>query len=187
MRFSSSRGRAVPDVTGDPNRFAQNCSPPSPRGTTGWPRSFPWDRTADGGGPWSTTSCLPAARGSRRGVRNGGRRSRARDAEWADVVGVDLTIGMLRQGGKNVRGRKARAGATGRRPGRTAAVSRHVRRADLHLPVALCGRSQATLCELARVVKPGGAVASLEFFVPPNAFWRFWCSTRGSSFRQGVG
>jgi demethylmenaquinone methyltransferase/2-methoxy-6-polyprenyl-1,4-benzoquinol methylase len=33
---------------------------------------------------------------------------------------------------------------------------------------------QATLCELARVVKPGGAVASLEFLAPPNRFWRFW-------------
>jgi demethylmenaquinone methyltransferase/2-methoxy-6-polyprenyl-1,4-benzoquinol methylase len=30
----------------------------------------------------------------------------------------------------------------------------------------------ATLRELARVVKPGGAVASLEFAVPTNPFWR---------------
>jgi demethylmenaquinone methyltransferase/2-methoxy-6-polyprenyl-1,4-benzoquinol methylase len=33
---------------------------------------------------------------------------------------------------------------------------------------------QATLCELARVVKPGGAVASLEFLAPPSRFWQFW-------------
>ena len=33
---------------------------------------------------------------------------------------------------------------------------------------------QATLEELARVVRPGGVVASLEFMVPPNAFWRAW-------------
>ena len=32
----------------------------------------------------------------------------------------------------------------------------------------------ATLRELARVVKPGGNIASLEFFVPPNRFWRGW-------------
>jgi len=32
----------------------------------------------------------------------------------------------------------------------------------------------ATLAELARVVKPGGAIASLEFHVPPNRFWRMW-------------
>jgi demethylmenaquinone methyltransferase/2-methoxy-6-polyprenyl-1,4-benzoquinol methylase len=33
---------------------------------------------------------------------------------------------------------------------------------------------QATLTELARVVKPGASVASLEFMVPPSRFWRGW-------------
>jgi demethylmenaquinone methyltransferase/2-methoxy-6-polyprenyl-1,4-benzoquinol methylase len=32
----------------------------------------------------------------------------------------------------------------------------------------------ATMAELARVVKPGGVLANLEFFVPPNRFWRMW-------------
>ena len=32
----------------------------------------------------------------------------------------------------------------------------------------------ATLRELARVLKPGAAIASLEFSVPPSRFWRFW-------------
>ena len=32
----------------------------------------------------------------------------------------------------------------------------------------------ATLRELARVLKPGASIASLEFSVPPNPFWRFW-------------
>ncbi len=31
---------------------------------------------------------------------------------------------------------------------------------------------QATMAELARVVKPGGRIASLEFAVPPRALWR---------------
>ncbi len=37
-----------------------------------------------------------------------------------------------------------------------------------------------TLVELARVVKPGGRMASLEFYVPPNRFLRgcWWCYTR---------
>jgi len=37
-----------------------------------------------------------------------------------------------------------------------------------------------TLRELARVVKPGGVVTSLEFGVPPNPFWRscWWLYTR---------
>ena len=33
---------------------------------------------------------------------------------------------------------------------------------------------EATLAELARVVRPGGVMASHEFFVPPNRFWRAW-------------
>lgn len=38
----------------------------------------------------------------------------------------------------------------------------------------------ATLRELARVVKPGGVMASLDFYLPPNAFWRllWWLFTR---------
>ncbi len=32
----------------------------------------------------------------------------------------------------------------------------------------------ATVEELARVVRTGGVIASLEFFVPPKVFWRFW-------------
>ena len=37
-----------------------------------------------------------------------------------------------------------------------------------------------TLRELFRVVKPGGTVASLEFFVPPHRSWRalWWLYTR---------
>ena len=98
------------------------------------------------------------------------------DRTGAKVVGVDLTEPMLRQG-------KARVEQRGM--GQT-----------IHLVV---GRGQQlpfpddtfdaltftyllryvddpfeTLRELARVVKPGGAVASLEFLAPPNPFWRFW-------------
>ena len=38
----------------------------------------------------------------------------------------------------------------------------------------------ATIGELARVLRPGGALASLEFAVPPNRFWRasWWLYTR---------
>ncbi len=32
----------------------------------------------------------------------------------------------------------------------------------------------ATIAELARVVRPGGVMASLEFAVPPRKFWRRW-------------
>ena len=38
----------------------------------------------------------------------------------------------------------------------------------------------ATMAELARVVRPGGVMASLDFFVPPNRAWRaaWWFYTR---------
>jgi demethylmenaquinone methyltransferase/2-methoxy-6-polyprenyl-1,4-benzoquinol methylase len=94
----------------------------------------------------------------------------------SDVVGVDLTMNMLARGKENV----AEAGMSER-------ISLVVGRAE-QLPFAdgtfdaltftyllrYVEDPQATLGELARVVKPGGAVASLEFFLPPSLFWRFW-------------
>src|ERR1019366_3405770 len=94
----------------------------------------------------------------------------------ADVVGVDLTMGMLGQGRRNV----AEAGLAGR-------IQLVAGRAEqLPFPddafdaltftylLRYVDDPQATLRELARVVKPGGAVASLEFFLPPSRFWRAW-------------
>jgi len=94
----------------------------------------------------------------------------------ARVVGVDLTEGMLRQGRDNV----AAAGMSPR-------ISLVTGRAEqLPFPDAsfdaltftyllrYVDDPQATLTELARVVKPGGTMASLEFCVPPDAFWRSW-------------
>ena len=39
---------------------------------------------------------------------------------------------------------------------------------------------KSTVAELARVVRPGGVLASLEFYVPPSPLWRglWWCYTR---------
>jgi demethylmenaquinone methyltransferase / 2-methoxy-6-polyprenyl-1,4-benzoquinol methylase len=94
----------------------------------------------------------------------------------ADIVGVDLTRSMLARGQENV----ARAGLNGR-------IQLVAGRAE-QLPFpdgAFDGLTftyllryvddpQATLSELARVLKPGAAVASLEFLLPPRRFWRFW-------------
>jgi demethylmenaquinone methyltransferase/2-methoxy-6-polyprenyl-1,4-benzoquinol methylase len=94
----------------------------------------------------------------------------------ARVIGLDLTEQMLRQGARNV----AAAGASDQ----VSLVSGRAER--LPLPDAsvdaltftyllrYVSDPQATLTELARVVRPGGTVASLEFLVPPSAFWRFW-------------
>ena len=91
----------------------------------------------------------------------------------ADVVGVDLTEQMLRRGQARVRD-----SAQGRR------VRLAVARAEqLPFPDATfdaltftyllryVADPAATLRELARVVRPGGVVASLEFGVPPAPVW----------------
>ncbi len=90
------------------------------------------------------------------------------------VVGVDVTDAMLRRGQVNV----ARADA----PDRVQLVLGTAER--LPFPDATfdaltftyllryVSDPRDTLRELARVLKPGAPMASLEFHVPPNPFWR---------------
>jgi demethylmenaquinone methyltransferase / 2-methoxy-6-polyprenyl-1,4-benzoquinol methylase len=92
------------------------------------------------------------------------------------VVGIDLTDAMLRRGQDNL----ARAGEQERVQLVLGGAER------LPFPdetfdgltftylLRYVSDPAATLRELARVVKPGGPIASLEFYVPPNRFWRFW-------------
>jgi demethylmenaquinone methyltransferase / 2-methoxy-6-polyprenyl-1,4-benzoquinol methylase len=94
----------------------------------------------------------------------------------ASVVGVDLTEQMLRQGQRNV----ADAGLSDRIR-LTAGRAEQLPFADATFDALTFTYllryvldPQATLSELARVVKPGGQVASLEFLVPPSRFWRPW-------------
>jgi demethylmenaquinone methyltransferase/2-methoxy-6-polyprenyl-1,4-benzoquinol methylase len=100
----------------------------------------------------------------------------------ARVIGLDLTSAMLRQGAENV----AAAGESER-------IQLVLGRGEqLPFPDASFDAltftyllryvedPAATLAELARVVKPGGAISSLEFLLPPNAVWRgaWFCYTR---------
>jgi demethylmenaquinone methyltransferase / 2-methoxy-6-polyprenyl-1,4-benzoquinol methylase len=94
----------------------------------------------------------------------------------ASIVGVDLTEQMLRQGQRNV----ASAGMSDRIR-LTAGRAEQLPFADATFDALTFTYllryvldPQATLGELARVVKPGGQVASLEFLVPPSRFWRPW-------------
>jgi len=94
----------------------------------------------------------------------------------ASVVGVDLTEQMLRQGQRNVA-----AAAMSDRIRLTAGRAEQLPFADATFDALTFTYllryvldPQATLAELARVVKPGGQVASLEFLVPPSRFWRAW-------------
>ena len=100
----------------------------------------------------------------------------------AHVLGVDLSEPMLRRGQANVR-----------TAGRQEQITLVLARAE-ELPFADSGFGAltftyllryvsdpaATLAELARVVRPGGTIASLEFAVPPSRLWRaaWWMYTR---------
>jgi len=92
------------------------------------------------------------------------------------VVGVDLTEAMLRRGRQNV----AAAGLSARvqlAAGRAEQLPFRDGQFDALTFTYLLryvNDPEATLAELARVVRPGAAVASLEFLRPPNRFWRAW-------------
>jgi demethylmenaquinone methyltransferase/2-methoxy-6-polyprenyl-1,4-benzoquinol methylase len=94
----------------------------------------------------------------------------------ANVVGVDLTLEMLRQGRRNVAER-----AMGERVRLIAGRGEQLPFPDATFDaltftylLRYVDDPEATLRELARVVKPGGAVANLEFLLPRSRFWRFW-------------
>jgi demethylmenaquinone methyltransferase / 2-methoxy-6-polyprenyl-1,4-benzoquinol methylase len=94
----------------------------------------------------------------------------------ADITGVDITETMLRRGRERVQ----RTGASDR-------VRLLVGQAE-RLPFAddsfdaltftyllrYVADPAETLRELVRVLRPGAAIASLEFAVPASRFWRFW-------------
>lgn len=94
----------------------------------------------------------------------------------AAIVGADLTEQMLRTGQHRV----ARAGAGDR-------IQLLLARGE-QLPFAdgtfdavtftyllrYVTDPEATIREMARVARPGGVVANLEFAVPGNPWWRFW-------------
>jgi demethylmenaquinone methyltransferase/2-methoxy-6-polyprenyl-1,4-benzoquinol methylase len=94
----------------------------------------------------------------------------------SDIVGVDLTRNMLARGQENV----AKAGM-GERIGLVAGRAEQLPFPDgafdaltFTYLLRYVDDPQTTLNELARVLKPGGVMASLEFLLPPNRFWRFW-------------
>jgi demethylmenaquinone methyltransferase / 2-methoxy-6-polyprenyl-1,4-benzoquinol methylase len=92
----------------------------------------------------------------------------------ADVTGVDISESMLQRGRERVHA-----------SGLDSRVTLEVGRAEaLRFPdssfdavsftylLRYVADPAATLRELVRVMRPGGVMASLDFFVPPNAAWR---------------
>lgn len=94
----------------------------------------------------------------------------------AHVVGVDLTRDMLRQGVQNV----AETGL-GERIDLVNGQAESLPFPDASFDaltftylLRYVDEPQQALDEMARVVKAGGVVASLDFLTPPRPFWRFW-------------
>lgn len=92
----------------------------------------------------------------------------------AHIVGVDITESMLERGRERIRA----AGLDSR-------IRLEMARAEeLPFPdgsfdavsftylLRYVADPAATVAELARVLRPGGGMASLDFYVPPNPFWR---------------
>ena len=163
--------------TSDPNRFAQRLFAPLP------PR---YDRLAEllsmgQNGRWRRAMVdhvVPSHPELVLDVATGPAGVALQIAERTDsrVVGIDLTLGMLRQGQDNVARR-----AMGDRVQLVAGRGEQLPFAEATFDaltftylLRYVADPEATLAELARVVKPGGAVASLEFLLPRSLFWRFW-------------
>ncbi len=170
-------------VGGDRNRFAQGLFTPLPQrydrlaeilsmGQNGRWRTALIDRVA----PMAGVRVLDVASGT------AGVAIELAERTSCDIVGVDLTEAMLTQGRVNV----ARHGLS-RRIALVVGQAEQLPYADGAFDALMftyllryVDDPATTLRELARVVKPGGVMASLDFFLPPNPFWRFmwWLYTR---------
>ena len=163
--------------TSDPNRFAQRLFAPLP------PR---YDRLAEllsmgQNGRWRRAMVdhiVPSHPELVLDVATGPAGVALQIAERTEsrVVGIDLTLGMLQQAQDNVARR-----AMGDRIQLVAGRGEQLPFAEATFDaltftylLRYVADPEATLAELARVVKPGGAVASLEFLLPRSLFWRFW-------------
>jgi demethylmenaquinone methyltransferase / 2-methoxy-6-polyprenyl-1,4-benzoquinol methylase len=105
------------------------------------------------------------------------------DQAQVEVTGVDLTEQMLRRGRENVR-RRGRSEQIRLLLGNATALPFPDATFDAVTFTYLLryvDDPAATLVELARVLKPGGALASLEFAVPDNPAWHaaWYGYTRG--------
>jgi demethylmenaquinone methyltransferase / 2-methoxy-6-polyprenyl-1,4-benzoquinol methylase len=92
----------------------------------------------------------------------------------ARITGVDVSDAMLEQGRERVR----RAGLADRIslvPGRAEALPYAAGSFDavsFTYLLRYVADPEATVAELARVIRPGGHMASLDFYVPPSSVWR---------------
>jgi demethylmenaquinone methyltransferase/2-methoxy-6-polyprenyl-1,4-benzoquinol methylase len=91
----------------------------------------------------------------------------------ARITGVDISVAMLERG----RARVQKANLAGRislEPGRAEALphpSESFDAVSFTYLLRYVADPAATVAELARVIRPGGHMASLDFYVPPNVAW----------------
>jgi demethylmenaquinone methyltransferase / 2-methoxy-6-polyprenyl-1,4-benzoquinol methylase len=123
-------------------------------------------RGTAGGSPGHAAGPAPGS-GARRGVT---------------VVGVDLTEEMLRQGHRRVAaaGRGDQVGLVVGRAEQLPFPDGYFDALTFTYLLRYVRDPQATLAELARVLRPGGTMASLEFCVPEGGLWHpaWWAYTR---------
>ena len=161
----------------DPNRFARDLF-------TGLPRRYDaleellslgqnrrWRRAmVDRIVPADPERVLDVATGTAGVARQLERRTNAR------VVGIDLTEAMLRHGQAAIRadGASARVSLLGGQAEALPFPDESFDGLTFTYLLRYVADPTATLTELARVLKPGAPASSLEFYVPPNRFWRAW-------------
>lgn len=94
----------------------------------------------------------------------------------ARVTGIDLSEPMLQQGQVNVAaaGRQDRIALVLGRGEQLPFPDASFDALTFTYLLRYVAEPRPTLAELARVVRPGGTIASLEFAVPPSRFWRVW-------------
>jgi demethylmenaquinone methyltransferase / 2-methoxy-6-polyprenyl-1,4-benzoquinol methylase len=91
----------------------------------------------------------------------------------AQVVGVDLNEPMLRAGAANVRasGRQRQLGLALARADQLPFGDNDFDAVIFSYLLRYVDDPAATVAELARCLRPGGTLASLDFYVPPNPVW----------------
>ena len=166
----------VGTVVRDPNRVAQDLFRPLPRRYDALEELLSFGQN----GRWRREMLSHIDRSSRAildvATGTAGVALALHERSDAHITGVDITEPMLRRG----RQRVAAAGAVDR-VDLVAAQAERLPFADASFDaltftylLRYVADPEATLRELARVLKPGGRIASLEFSVPPQPFWRFW-------------
>jgi demethylmenaquinone methyltransferase/2-methoxy-6-polyprenyl-1,4-benzoquinol methylase len=185
----------MPDDVSGPNRFARDLFGPLPArydrleailsfGQNGRWRSAMVDKVLGSGGQGGHDDGAAAAGALILDVASGtaGVALQLERRAGSRVVGVDLTEQMLREGHRRVASAAmaSRIGLVAGRAEQLPFPDRHFDALTFTYLLRYVQDPQATLAELARVVRPGGTVASLEFCVPTGTVWSpaWWAYTR---------